>query len=97
MLLLAEQAHEAHLRTVVNQTVEDVDWAGEPAWEEDFSAVSSTYGQRVRQHLFWWGGALAHLRWRDAEEEDNCCAGEEPAAKVSVVVAGEDVTGTGAK
>lgn len=43
-----------------------------------------TYGERVRQTLFWWGGALAHLRWKDAEE-DPCCA-EEPAAQVSVIV-----------
>lgn len=96
MLLLAEQVHEAHLQTVLNQTIEQVDWAGEPAWEDDFSRISSTYGQRVRQHLFWWGGALAHLRWRDADE-DSCCAGEEPATRVSVVVGGEDIAGTGAK
>jgi hypothetical protein len=97
MLLLAEQVHEAHLQTVLNQTFEQVDWAGEPAWEDDFGGISSTYGQRVRQQLFWWGGALAHLRWRDPEGEGSCCVGEEPAAKVSVVVTGEDMTGRGAK
>jgi hypothetical protein len=86
MLMMAEQVHETHLQTVLSETLETTDWAGEPAWEADFSVISEKYGQRVRQFLFWWGGALAHLRWNsDPEEGDH----EEPAAKVSVVVSGE--------
>lgn len=87
MLLLAEQVHESHLQTVLNQTVEQTDWAGEPAWEDSFSVINSKYAQRVRQHLFWWGGALAHLRWQGGSEEE--CRAEEAAAQVAVVLSGE--------
>jgi hypothetical protein len=39
-LLLAERTHEAHLQTVLQQTrVEQVEWTGTPAWEEDFSVI----------------------------------------------------------
>lgn len=86
MLMMAEQVHETHLQAVLSDTLETTDWAGEPAWEADFSVISEKYGQRVRQFLFWWGGALANLRWNsDPEEAEH----EEPAAKVSVVVSGE--------
>jgi hypothetical protein len=87
MLMMAEQVHETHLQAVLNDTLETTDWAGEPAWEADFSVISEKYGQRVRQFLFWWGGALAHLRWNSDPGEEG--EHEEPAAKVSVVVSGE--------
>lgn len=93
MLLLAEQVHEAHLQTVLNETLEQTDWAGEAAWEEDFSLISNRYGQRVRQFLFWWGGALSRLRLSSPEPEespDQSCSGEEPAARVSVVLKGQE-------
>jgi hypothetical protein len=94
MLLLAEQVHEQHLQTVLDQPVEEVDWAGEPAWQEDFSVITSKYAQRVRQFLFWWGGALSHLRWREDEgAECGDSIAEEAAAQVAVVVAGEDGVG----
>ena len=89
MLLMAEQVHENHLQAVLSQGVEQLDWAGEPAWEDSFSVISSKYGQRVRQCLFWWGGALAHLRWK--EEPEECCRGEEVAAQVAVVLGGDAV------
>jgi hypothetical protein len=91
MLMLTEQVHEQHLQTVLDQPFEEVDWAGEPAWLEDFSVITSKYAQRVRQFLFWWGGALSHLRWRKSEgEECEDSIAEEAAAQVAVVVAGEE-------
>lgn len=90
MLMLAEQVHENHLQAVLNQSIEQADWAGEPAWEDDFSVISTKYGQRVRQCLFWWGGALAHHKWRDSEGAECGDDAEEAAAQVAVVVGGPD-------
>lgn len=54
-------------------------------------AACRAYGERVRNALFWWGGALTPLQ-REVED-DSSSADEEPAAKVSVVLPGDAAAG----
>jgi hypothetical protein len=81
MLMLAESIHEAALAEVLVQGAgPDTDWPCDPAWEHGFSVLTARYAASARRRLFWWGGALAHLR-RQQGQADGDTAPEDAAAQ----------------
>lgn len=64
LVVMGERLHKMQLQQVQEDPNSQCDWAGEPAWQDDFSGIAGQYAKKMHYKMEWtyFGGqAVAHI------------------------------------